>query len=136
MVLIILNPCMVNKKTFGERNKTLSDELLRGNTYFDWVITTAFYSAIHFVEDHILPQKINDTTCEHISEVKTVYKMEGRHAARERLVFSFTNPEVGARYKWLDDKSRNARYKTYKVQNTEAQKAKEYLTYIYKFCYP
>ncbi len=126
---------MAKKREFGERNQELSNILLEGKKYYDWVVTTAFYSSIHFVEDFILPTKINGHDCESISDVKLAYKMDGRHAARERLVFDKINGAIGARYKWLDDQSRNARYKTYKLQPAEALKAKEYLDYIYKHCY-
>lgn len=137
MVLIIQKKFkfMAKKRDFGERNKDLSNFLLEGKKYYDWVVTTAFYSCIHFVEDYILPTEIFGKNCETISEVKFAYKMEGRHAARERLVFDKINAQVGARYKWLDDHSRNARYKTYKIQPAEALKAQEYLNYIHKFCY-
>jgi hypothetical protein len=127
---------MAKKKDFGKRNQDLSNFLLEGKKYYDWVVTTAFYSAIHYVEDFIFPSKVMGRECNDISDVKRAYKMDGRHAARERVVFEKINPAVGARYKWLDDKSRNARYKTYKLQSSEALKAKEYLDYIYNNCYP
>lgn len=127
---------MAKKREFGERNQTLSNALLAGKTYYDWAVTTAFYSAIHFVEDFALPTDIQGKECNDISDVKAAYRMDGRHAARERLVFDKISPTIGARYKWLDDHSRNARYKTYKLQPSEALKAQEYLNYIYKHCYP
>lgn len=127
---------MAKKREFGERNQTLSNLLLEGKLYYDWVVTTAFYSAIHFVEDFALPTEINGRNCDDIADVKNAFQTEGRHAARERLVFAKIDSYVGVRYKWLDDHSRNARYKTYKAQPAEALKAQEYLNYIYKHCYP
>ncbi len=126
---------MAKKKIFGERNQELSNTLLKGKKYYDWVVTTAFYSSIHFVEDCALPTKIMGRECKDILDVKRAYKMDGRHAARERMVFDKINAAIGARYKWLDDHSRNARYKTYKLQPAEALKAKEYLDYIHKHFY-
>ena len=127
---------MKRRKEHGERNKQLSNELLTDKKYFDWVITTAFYSAIHFVEDHILPCEIKGKKCKNIDEVKRAYAMPGRHASRERLVVDKMNFSTGAKYKWLDDKSRYARYTTYKVTPSEAEKAKQYLEEIYAACYP
>ncbi len=127
---------MANKKEFGERNQALSNQLLDEKKYFDWVVTIAFYSSIHFVEDFIFPTKVAGKDCEDILHVKQAYKMDGRHAARERVVFEKMDTKIGVRYKWLDDHSRNARYKTYKLQSSEALKAQEYLDYIYKHCYP
>lgn len=77
---------MANKKDFGERNKNLSEKLYQEKTYYDWSIT-AFYSSIHFVEDFIFPTEIDGITCDNISDAKTAYKINGRHATREKLVF-------------------------------------------------
>lgn len=127
---------MANKKDFGIRNRELSEKLFDEKVYFDWSVTTAFYSSIHFVEDVIFPTNIDGITCNNIAEAKSVYKINGRHATREKLVFDKINTSVGARYKWLDDNSRNARYKTYKIRPDMAEKAKEYLKYIFDHCYP
>jgi hypothetical protein len=126
---------MAKKKVFGDRNKTLSNKLLGEKTYYDWVVTTAFYSTIHYVEDCILPTKIGDIECNCIAQVKNAYRMKGRHEARERLVFEKLGLKVGAKYKWLDDRSRNSRYETFKLQASEAHKAKQYLDYIFKELY-
>lgn len=127
---------MADKKTFGERNKNLSDLLLEGKVYYDWVVTTAFYSSIHIVEDKLLPSTICGCQCDCIGEVRKAYKMNGRHEARERLVFEKMDSKVAVRYKWLDDRSRYSRYTTYKIQPAEGAKAQEYLNYILKYCYP
>lgn len=125
---------MRNRKIHGERNKSLCYDLLSGKKYYDWVITTAFYSAIHFVEDIILPCKINNISCKSIHQVRDAYKFKGRHSTREHIVYQFL-PEIGPQYKWLDDKSRYSRYTTYKVTLAEAEKAKQYLEEIYQHCY-
>lgn len=127
---------MSKKKQHGERNQNLSEELFKGKIYYDWVITTAFYSAIHFVEDKILPCKVVSKNCKSINDVKNAYRMNGRHSSRERLVFDNLPLEVAVKYKWLDDKSRYSRYTTFKITSTEADKAQQYLKEIYKACYP
>lgn len=126
---------MSKKKEHGIRNQKLSDKLLDGKFYYDWVITTAFYSAIHFVEDTILPCKVGSKNCKNINDVKNAYRMNGRHASRERLVFEKLSIDVGVKYKWLDDKSRYSRYTTFKITTTEAVKAQQYLKDIYNACY-
>jgi len=127
---------MSKKRDHGERNKQLSDALLDGKVYYDWTVTVAFYSSIYFVEDAILPKTINSIECKCISDVRKAYKMNGRHESRERLVWEHLDPKTAIKYKWLDDKSRYARYTTYKLTAAEALKAQEYLTYIQKECYP
>lgn len=126
---------MAKKKEHGERNKKLSNVLFDGKVYYDWVITTAFYSAIHFVEDKILPCEVSSVKCKNITDVKRAYQMNGRHSSRERLVFEKMEGRIAARYKWLDDKSRYSRYTTFKVTITEANKAQQYLKEIYQACY-
>ena len=126
---------MKRRKQHGERNKQLSNDLLDGKEYYDWSITTAFYAAIHFVEDKILPCKVNGKNCTNINDVKQAYKMPGRHASRERLVIDKLNIGVGVKYKWLDDKSRYSRYTTYKMTKQDAEKAEQYLNEIYNECY-
>ena len=84
MDLVIKKIIVSKKKSHGQRNQKLSEVLLNGKIYYDWVITTAFYSAIHFVEDKILPCKIISIECKNITDVKNAYKMNGRHSSRER----------------------------------------------------
>jgi hypothetical protein len=126
---------MANKKIHGERNKDLSIQLFNESVYLDWSITTAFYSVIHFVEDKILPCNVRDKHCVNINEVKEAYKIAGRHSSRERLVQEKLPIDVATKYKWLDDKSRYARYTTFKISKGEAEKAKNYLEAIHKCCY-
>ncbi len=124
----------MKKKIHGERNRELSQSLFKGKKYYDWVITTAFYSSIHFVEDKILPLKIGNIHCKNINDVKQAYKMSGRHQARERLVFDNMNLKIASKYKWLDDQSRNSRYVTYKISSAYAEKALSYLDEICSEC--
>ncbi|WP_340064805.1 hypothetical protein [Ascidiimonas aurantiaca] len=126
----------MRKKEHALRNQKLSGELYTTQIYFDWVITTAFYAAIHFVEHKLLPCEINSIQCKNINEVKSAYGIPGRHSSRERLVFDKLPLDVAVKYKWLDDKSRYSRYVTYKVTKTEADKALSYLQYIQNSCCP
>lgn len=125
---------MKKKVKFGDRNKELSKQLFKGKTYYDWVVTTSFYSCIHYVESKILPVDLNGIECKCLADVRSAYKMAGRHSARERLVFDELGGEVGARYKWLQDRSRYSRYETFKINNNEAEKALQYLDFIENKC--
>jgi hypothetical protein len=122
------------------RNRYLSNILFtdpivfEGQKFFDWVVTVSFYSAIHFVETKILPCTVNGVNCTNINEVKKAYKMPGRHEARSRLVWDNPTPKNAAYYNWLDDRSRYARYTTYKLTITEAEKAQQYLESISQEC--
>ncbi|TCS85310.1 hypothetical protein EDD80_11347 [Anseongella ginsenosidimutans] len=125
---------MSKKKIHGERNAQLSASLTEGQVYYDWAVTTAFYAAIHFVEDKVLPCELNGKDCKNIGEVRKAYNTRGRHEARERLVGDHL-AGVASQYKWLDDRSRYSRYVTYKVSSAEASKANQYVREIFEYCY-
>lgn len=122
------------KKDHGDRNQELSDNLLQGNKFYDWSVTVAFYSAIHFVEDKIFPINIAGVSCKNISEARGHMRVKGRHQARLDLVRQ-NLPSILSYYSWLDDQSRNARYKTYKIKKGVAEKAQQYLKSIQAECY-
>lgn len=122
------------KLEHGERNKSLAEELNKGKKYFDWVVTTAFYSSIHLLEDKLLPCTIGAQTCSDIQEVKRAYNLKGRHVSRLKLILMTADPDIAIYYKWLDDRSRYARYTTFKINNSESDKAIQYLNSIYKYC--
>jgi len=124
------------KLIHGERNKSLSEDLKNGKTYYDWVVTTAFYSSIHFLEDLLLPTTIGACQCSNINQVKNAYNLRGRHIARLKLIQMNEPNDIAVKYKWLDDRSRYSRYITYKVTPAEADKAFQYLTAIEKHCCP
>src|SRR5690554_2838374 len=125
---------MSKKKDHGDRNLSLSIDLLTGGKFYDWVVTICFYATIHFIEDVILPCEINNIECKNIGEVRNAYKLKGRHEARAKLVGDKL-ANVSHCYDWLDDKSRYSRYTTYKVTFAEAEKAKNYAHAIQKACY-
>lgn len=124
----------LKKREWAKRNHELSSKLLEENVYYDWSVTTAFYSAVHYVEDVIFPIKINGEVCNEIGSARRKCNMEGRHATREKLVYKVMGSKVGATYQWLDDMSRTARYKTYKTNKNVAVKAKEFLKRIEEEC--
>lgn len=126
---------MSNRKEHGERNKSLSEKLFSEKTYYDWVVTTAFYSAIHILEDKILPITINTINCSCIANVKKAYKLRGRHESREKLVTLNCDQKIAINYKWLDDRSRYSRYTSHKTTSAEASKAIQFLNEIHKNCY-
>jgi hypothetical protein len=125
---------MAKKQDWGKRNQDLSLKLLSEGVYFDWSVTTAFYSAVQYVEDAIFPVKINGIHCTEIGAARNECRLDGRHATREKLVYNIMGVTAGVYYKWLDDRSRTARYKTYKIDKPTAEKAKEYLCKVAEVC--
>lgn len=126
---------MANKKAHGVNNKELSNDLYNRRIYYDWVVTVSFYSAIHFVEDKILPITIEGNVCDNISKVRKALKLSSRHAARLEAV-RLHAPQIHQQYSYLDGNSRTARYITFKIHQSIAAKAQQYLNEIEKACYP
>lgn len=125
---------MSSKFDHGERNIKLSQDLRSGNVYYDWSVTTAFYSAIQFVEHKIFPINLSGVECNNLAEAKKKLKFEGRHKTREYLVGKELGYSLGAKYKWLEDKSRNARYVSFKITVAEAEKAIQFCNEIKDAC--
>ena len=104
----------------------------------DWVITAAFYSAIHYVDDCLFPgsyalpngQTKNCNSIDHY--YRHCYASEPKHEIRTRLVED-QFPEIMAAFKWLKEQSSNMRYLSYQVSEDEASKAVEYLDEIREF---
>lgn len=87
---------------------------LRDNTeYTDWVITTAFYSAVHYVESYLFPfEDYDGSTFKTIHEYHTKQPFSSKHQSRDQLVKIKMN-EVHGAYKRLNNLSKTARYKDY-----------------------
>lgn len=93
----------------ADHNKAVSVHLLGQESFHDWAITAAFYSAIHYFEAWIFnrPEK----HCE--ENVPVNEKGEARftvHAWREKLVFGGLSKEAFRAYRQLREASETARY--------------------------
>jgi hypothetical protein len=104
--------------------------------YNDWVVTTAFYSGIHFLEAHLFTDILTYGTRDlrNLDEAHKFLKFESRHATRRHLVSKFLST-IDGDYSWLESQSRNARYKNYKVQDKIAETACKCLSNIKNLCY-
>lgn len=123
-----------SKEEHAQRNRTLSIQLLEQGTYLDWVVTTSFYSSIHFIENNLLPTTIDGNTCSQLYDVKKVYKADNLHQTREWLCQDKLTFDTASKYKWLSDNSKNARYTSYKISKAVAEKALKNLDIIEKEC--
>ncbi len=112
-----------NKEEHAQRNKDLANQLLKEGIYLDWVVTTSFYSSIHFIENNLLPTTIQGNTCNELFDVKKVYKADNLHQTREWLCQEKLTFTTATKYKWLSDNSKNARYTSYKISKAVAEKA-------------
>jgi len=101
------------------------------NKYHDWTVTSAFYSALHYVLFEIFP-------VEHYGEKYTCFdhycseKLKNRtskHEATCGLVAKHL-PTCDGHYKWLKDQCMSARYYDYDVSPEVAKEAVKNLEFI------
>lgn len=120
------------KKDHAEHNESACDFLLGSGKFQDWVVTTAFYSALHFVHYEIFPLEEDgedypnfDIYCYKMS--KTRKKFKTKHHLTKELVSTYI-PNANGYYRWLFDNCMNSMYKSYKVSENEAQRARDFLS--------
>lgn len=125
-------------KEQAEHNESVCQMLYSNGSCNDWVVTTAFYSAMHFVYSVLFPLTINGFIYQtfhlyHISLPRQ--NRPNKHRLTLTLVETH-RPEMYIQYRWLFDSSMNARYRNYRVSQGLSDTAKSYLTWIKSKCYP
>lgn len=131
---------MSNKKKHAEHNEATCEFLATKGDFPDWVITTAFYSALHYVQNEIFPLKVGNQTFDNIIKyhtdlIKQKNKKYSKHSLTISLVFSELNKETGELYRWMHDACMSSRYTEFNVDPRIAElsvvrlnKIKAYLT--------
>lgn len=119
------------RKQHAIHNEAACDFLLSSNKFNDWVVTTAFYSALHFVQNEVFPLTENgkiypDLNTYYGKVLKMKNKRLTKHFATIQLVNSKL-PKCLAYYRWLHDACMTARYTDYNVSSNKAQQARDYL---------
>lgn len=120
------------QKHHAVHNEAACDFLLNSKQFNDWVITTAFYSAIHFVHSEIFPLEEDGKVYKGFdSYFSLIMKRKNnkltKHTATIQLVKIHLNKSA-SHYRWLFDACMNARYSNYVVSNTKARIARDHLT--------
>lgn len=117
--------------------------LLPEEKFVDWIINTAFYSALHFVDYKIFPLRVTEKgihlTIDDIDSysISILNKSHSdKHTCRVTLVRQKLK-EISYEFNWLYSNCKNARYTDYNFSNPTdtCKKAKAYLEAIKKFCY-
>jgi hypothetical protein len=126
------------KKEHAERNEALNDELIASGKYNDWVVTTAFYSAIHYVEYKLFktPFTFLSVSVKSLDMAHSVIESKdrrSRHETRGKLV-NLKLLSISVQYDFLRKNSQNARYIDYNVPQEQAVQAKRCLNKIKEVC--
>jgi hypothetical protein len=108
----------------------------------DWIITTAFYSALHYVQSVIFPITKNHPVTDEIITINCfsvyygIFRDEikiNKHDATARLVEEY-RPLIGDAYRHLMDACKTARYNNYNVKLDYARFARKKLLRIKEGC--
>jgi hypothetical protein len=125
----------------GNHNEHACFHLLIANPDLtDWVITTAFYSALQFVSYKIFPLQVDSiegkkTSLNDISQYSSYSnpKRLSRHELLDGLVYKHC-PEISEDYSWLMSLSMTARYSNYQQPKQLGRKAINLMQKIKKYC--
>ena len=130
------------KQGHALHNQKVCDYLSEHGEFHDWVITTAFYSAIHWIEDYLFPFHVKDGKADiEIGSLEAYTQFyndslglrKSNHAIRTMLVGEKCR-EILSSYSSLYDNCMTARYIDYRKDIRAATKARRCLVAIAEFC--
>lgn len=121
-------------KTHSEHNYEVCEFLLSDGKFYDWVVTTAFYSALHLVQEEIFPFS-DDEAFTYLSFEQYFSKQlkEGIKISKHQSTIKLVEQRIkgaGNLYRSLHDMCRTCRYRNYHVSPKKAKVAKSYLDKI------
>jgi hypothetical protein len=121
------------KREHGKHNKAVCDKLhLQSDLDCnDWVLTTAFYSSIHFFDHLLFPCEYKGATFQDINEAFKILKNPNKHETRGVLV-AYKYPLLGGDYNFLKEGCYNARYYEFRVNERISDTAVQRLEKIIK----
>ncbi|MEX2574901.1 MAG: hypothetical protein WD317_11415 [Balneolaceae bacterium] len=124
----------------AEHNEEVYNYLRQKIDYIDWIITTAFYSAIHYVEFKVFPfEKSFGPNTFQITSIDIYHEIVGsrksKHASRSEIVRNKI-PECATAYDDLKSLCQTARYHDYKHEHPKEidKKVARHLKKIKKAC--
>lgn len=108
--------------------------LSKKEDYSDWIIITAFYSALHYTRALMIPVIVDG---EHIDDFEVLFKKtkrddDGRHGFQKRYVMTHF-PEITYEYSRLHDLSITARYSKYNFTRNTSSPSMEKLNTIKRY---
>ncbi len=127
-----------NSLDHAKHNSDVCLHLTNETDYYDWIVTTAFYSSLHYIEHRLFPLEINKTIYQSFDEYyhKCFSVKEHRpnkHKVRSKLVDKYME-SIAFCYNRLKDCCYTARYDDYNISKPTATSAQVLLSSIEKFC--
>ena len=123
----------------AEHNEATCDYLNQEDRFLDWVVTTAFYSALHYAEYKLFPrtEKVRGGGVTEFETFDDWYKAvgyENKHSELRHLIQRTCPGYVTASYRALLDASHTARYRQYATSRALADKARRDLNDVKAHC--
>jgi hypothetical protein len=122
------------KKEHAEHNEDACNYLLKSGKFNDWVVTTAFYSALHYVQYELFPMEHHHTFYDNFnSYYDSLCDYLNNRPSKHQIIIELVHtklPNCIRFYRWLHNECFNARYKNYKVTCDNANMAMKYLCNI------
>lgn len=121
----------------AQHNEELCDKLHAEGKWNDWVVTTAFYSAMHYTDERLFPLKVKDVEYKNFDEYysQRTDGSKSQHDAHLRLIAAHLHKAHSA-YRWLYDCCRTARYYDYRTTSALADAAVIKLRVVKSLCVP
>ncbi len=118
----------MDKKIHAGHNEDACNFLHSDGNYCDWVVPTAFYAALHFVQHEIFPftvngRKYNSFDMYYNGHYKGVKNKPSKHVSTVNLVKSELGDDVHQNYSWLFGLCMNARYINYNIHKFIAEES-------------
>jgi hypothetical protein len=120
----------MNKLEHALHNEMACNHLLACGQFNDWVITTAFYSALHFSHYELFPGTYNDVY--HADFDSYFRAIPKRKMTKHAAILQLTGRHLTyhQQYSWLYSNCMSARYCDYQVSNGKAAHARQLLDSI------
>ena len=127
----------------GLHNELACEYLTLNDKFRDWVITTSFYSALHFVSSRIFPFKVpaiegKKNSIESVDQYYNYIRAKVRNISKHEVLLDLVNKHFSDEtiicYEWLLTTATVARYSQYQFQQEIANRAVTYLRKIKKSC--
>lgn len=123
----------------AKHNEQVCNHLNNHNGFSDWVITTAFYSATHYVRNKIIPfVKKGSKGNKRFTDFESLYNSDrvgsmGRH---EYTIYHLSkhHPQIQKDFRILKDLANTARYINYQMGAETANNARTLMRDIRDYC--
>ncbi len=129
---------MANRLDHAKHNKAVCLFLKENTDFNDWIITTAFYSSVHFLRHKIFPfhSHYYKTKYETFDDycADPVNRGENKHTLLQGIVEEKCSEETSLNFRKLKDLCWNARYLNYKLTQGDVTRALAYLDQIESEC--